>query len=38
MPYRVNPNTGLIDYDLLEQNALLFRPKLIIAGIFLFFF
>lgn len=33
MPYRVNPNTGLIDYDLLEQNALLFRPKLIIAGI-----
>ncbi|KAF7637289.1 hypothetical protein Mgra_00003255 [Meloidogyne graminicola] len=32
MPYKVNPTTGLIDYDLLEQNSLLFRPKLIIAG------
>ncbi|CAK5022885.1 unnamed protein product [Meloidogyne enterolobii] len=33
LTHGVNPNTGLIDYDLLEQNALLFRPKLIIAGI-----
>jgi glycine hydroxymethyltransferase len=33
LPYRVNPETGLIDYDQLEKNALLFRPKLIIAGI-----
>ena len=24
--------TGLIDYDLLEKNALIFRPKLIICG------
>lgn len=32
MPYRVNPETGIIDYDALEQSAMLFRPKLIIAG------
>ncbi|EDV27849.1 Serine hydroxymethyltransferase, mitochondrial [Trichoplax sp. H2] len=33
MPYKINPTTGLIDYDQLEANAKLFRPKLIIAGI-----
>jgi len=33
MPYKVNPETGLIDYDELARNALLFKPKLIIAGI-----
>jgi len=33
MPYKVNPDTGLIDYDRLEENARLFRPKLIIAGV-----
>ncbi|XP_068943959.1 serine hydroxymethyltransferase, cytosolic isoform X1 [Petaurus breviceps papuanus] len=33
MPYKVNPNTGYIDYDRLEENARLFHPKLIIAGI-----
>ncbi|CAH1761455.1 5434_t:CDS:2 [Entrophospora sp. SA101] len=32
MPYRVNPETGIIDYDRLEENANLFRPKLIICG------
>ncbi|XP_032801806.2 serine hydroxymethyltransferase, mitochondrial [Petromyzon marinus] len=32
MPYRLNPATGLIDYDRLEENARLFRPRLIIAG------
>lgn len=32
LPYRVSPDTGLIDYDDLERLALLFRPKLIIAG------
>uniref|UniRef100_H2Z2L5 Serine hydroxymethyltransferase n=1 Tax=Ciona savignyi TaxID=51511 RepID=H2Z2L5_CIOSA len=32
MPYKVNPETGLIDYDQLAQNAKLFKPKLIIAG------
>ncbi|OQR91896.1 serine hydroxymethyltransferase, mitochondrial precursor [Thraustotheca clavata] len=32
MPYRVNESTGLIDYDSLEKNAELFRPKLIVAG------
>lgn len=32
MPYQVNPGTGLIDYDRLEENASLFRPKLIICG------
>ncbi|KAM7349155.1 serine hydroxymethyl transferase isoform 2-T4 [Cochliomyia hominivorax] len=33
MPYKVNPKTGLIDYDLLEANAKLFKPKVIIAGV-----
>lgn len=32
MPYRLNESTGLIDYDKLEESAVLFRPKLIIAG------
>lgn len=32
LPHQVNPNTGYIDYDQLEQNARLFHPKLIIAG------
>ncbi|CAH1392115.1 unnamed protein product [Nezara viridula] len=32
-PYKVNPKTGLIDYDKLEENAKLYRPKIIIAGI-----
>ncbi len=33
MPYKINPATGLIDYDQLQKNARLFKPKLIIAGI-----
>ncbi|XP_068651459.1 serine hydroxymethyltransferase 3, chloroplastic [Aristolochia californica] len=32
MPYRLDENTGLIDYDMLEKTAALFRPKLIIVG------
>ncbi|XP_030324015.1 serine hydroxymethyltransferase, mitochondrial [Calypte anna] len=32
MPYKLNPATGLIDYDQLEVTARLFRPRLIIAG------
>jgi len=32
MPYQVSYQTGLIDYDRLEENAALFRPKMIIAG------
>lgn len=32
MPYRLNVETGLIDYDKLHETALLFRPRLIIAG------
>ncbi|KAK7369948.1 hypothetical protein VNO80_11996 [Phaseolus coccineus] len=32
MPYRLEESTGLIDYDMLEKTANLFRPKLIIAG------
>ncbi|XP_074652148.1 serine hydroxymethyltransferase, mitochondrial-like isoform X2 [Tubulanus polymorphus] len=32
MPYRLNPETGYIDYDKLHETAKLFRPKLIIAG------
>lgn len=33
MPYKVNPDTGLIDYDALETTAKLFKPRVIIAGI-----
>ncbi|KAG8222506.1 hypothetical protein J437_LFUL009609 [Ladona fulva] len=33
MPYKVNPATGLIDYDKLEETAKLFKPKVIVAGI-----
>ena len=32
LPYRLNEDTGIIDYDSLEELALLFRPKIIIAG------
>lgn len=35
MPYKLDPSTGLIDYDRLHENAKLFRPKMIIAGEFL---
>ena len=31
-PYRLNESTGVIDYDLMEANAKLYRPKLIVAG------
>lgn len=32
LPYRVNLETGIIDYDSLEANAQLYRPKCIVAG------
>lgn len=32
MPYRVNLDTGLIDYDMLEKTAVLYRPKILVAG------
>ncbi|XP_072019866.1 serine hydroxymethyltransferase, mitochondrial-like isoform X2 [Amphiura filiformis] len=32
MPYRLNIDTGLIDYDKMHENARLFRPRMIIAG------
>lgn len=32
MPYRVNEETGIIDYDEMERSAELFRPKIIVAG------
>ena len=32
MPYKSDPKTGLIDYDLLAVTAKLFKPKIIIAG------
>ncbi|KAI9735928.1 MAG: Serine hydroxymethyltransferase, cytosolic [Cirrosporium novae-zelandiae] len=32
LPYRVNLETGIIDYDQLEQNAQLYRPKVLVAG------
>lgn len=31
-PYRLDESTGLIDYDALRANALLYRPKIIVAG------
>jgi glycine hydroxymethyltransferase len=32
LPYRVNPETGYIDYEQLARDAGLFKPALIIAG------
>jgi glycine hydroxymethyltransferase len=32
LPYGVNPESGLIDFDSLRERATLYRPKLIIAG------
>lgn len=32
LPYKVNPQTGYIDYDKLEERALDFRPKILICG------
>ncbi|XP_014241065.1 serine hydroxymethyltransferase, cytosolic isoform X2 [Cimex lectularius] len=32
-PYKVDPKTGLIDYDKLAEHARLFRPRVIIAGV-----
>ncbi|ORX88554.1 SHMT-domain-containing protein [Basidiobolus meristosporus CBS 931.73] len=32
LPYRLDETTGLIDYDALEKNAVLYRPKVIVAG------
>ncbi|CAG8473827.1 7018_t:CDS:10 [Ambispora gerdemannii] len=32
LPYRLNEQTGIIDYDALEATATLYRPKIIIAG------
>ncbi|PVH21607.1 serine hydroxymethyltransferase, cytosolic [Candidozyma haemuli] len=32
MPYRVDLETGLIDYDMLEKTAVLYRPKVLVAG------
>jgi len=31
-PYAVDAKTGLIDYDTLRANALVFRPKIIVCG------
>lgn len=32
IPYRLNEETGLIDYDKLEELAVIYRPKIIVAG------
>lgn len=32
MPYRVDLETGIIDYDQLAKNAILYRPKVLVAG------
>lgn len=31
-PYHLNESTGVIDYEALHKTALIYRPKLIIAG------
>merc|ERR1719230_2046216 len=31
-PYKVHPETGLIDFEELRKNALIFRPAMLIAG------
>lgn len=31
-PYRLNEETELIDYDMMAKTAVLYRPKLLIAG------
>lgn len=32
LPYKVNPQTGYVDYDKLEEKALDYRPKILICG------
>merc|ERR1712139_268802 len=32
LPYRVHPDTGLIDFDELRKTALVFRPAMILCG------
>ncbi|XP_068658732.1 serine hydroxymethyltransferase 7-like [Aristolochia californica] len=32
LPYKVNPHTGYIDYEKLEERALDYRPKILICG------
>ncbi|KAJ3413723.1 hypothetical protein HDV05_007626 [Chytridiales sp. JEL 0842] len=32
LPYRVREDTGLIDFEMLQKTASLYRPKIIIAG------
>lgn len=32
MPYRVDLESGIIDYDQLEKNVILYRPKILVAG------
>eukprot|EP00897_Mesotaenium_endlicherianum_P005097 jgi/Mesen1/4615/ME000234S03865 len=32
LPYKVNPQTGFIDFDKLEEKAMDYRPKILICG------
>uniref|UniRef100_A0A7S4BH89 Serine hydroxymethyltransferase n=3 Tax=Chrysotila carterae TaxID=13221 RepID=A0A7S4BH89_CHRCT len=32
LPYHVDSETGIVDYDHMEKTAMVFRPKMIIAG------
>lgn len=32
LPYRVNEETGVVDYDMMEKTAKLYRPKILICG------
>lgn len=31
-PYRVHLDSGIIDYETLEENAMMYRPKVLVAG------
>lgn len=32
LPYRVNPDTGLVDYNKLKEQAEVYRPKILVCG------
>lgn len=32
LPYRLNEDTGIIDYDMMEKVAALYRPKILLGG------
>ncbi|KAK1402196.1 Glycine hydroxymethyltransferase [Heracleum sosnowskyi] len=33
LPYKVDPKSGIVDYDKLEERAVDFRPKILMVGV-----